>query len=116
MKIASYIYGADKKIKAGRYYVPSGLNYFRLIDLLTGKMNNGQISVTIPEGIWQFDLAKILNEKLGIDSTRVVELSPSKSFIYSLGINANNLEGYLLPENISFILMQQQKKFCEGEK
>jgi UPF0755 protein len=102
MKIASYIYGADKKIKAGRYYIPSDLNYFRLIDLLTGKLNNGQIPVTIPEGIWQFDLASILKEKLGIDSSRVVELSRSKSFIYSLGLNTNNLEGYLLPETYYF--------------
>jgi UPF0755 protein len=102
MKIASFIYGSDKKIKAGRYYIPNGLNYFRLIDLLTGKMHNGQISVTIPEGIWQFDLASILKKKLGIDSTRVIELSRSKSFIYSLGLNTNNLEGYLLPETYYF--------------
>jgi UPF0755 protein len=102
IKIAAFIYGADKKIKAGRYFIPNGLNYFKLIDLLTGRMPIDQISVTIPEGIWQFDLAGILKEKLGIDSIRVIELSRSKSFIYSLGLNTNNLEGYLLPETYYF--------------
>ncbi len=102
MKIAAFIYGADRKIKAGRYYIPNGLSYLQLIELLTGGSPVEQVAVTIPEGIWQFELAKLLKEKLGIDSSKVMELSRSKSFINSLGLNVNNLEGYLLPETYYF--------------
>ncbi|MEG8947254.1 endolytic transglycosylase MltG [Rosettibacter firmus] len=102
MKIAAIIYGAEKKIRAGRYNIPNGLNYFELIEKLINPREVIQIAVTIPEGIWQNDLAKILNEKLGIDSTEVMELSKSKSFITSLGLNVDNLEGYLLPETYYF--------------
>ena len=102
MKIAAFIYGADRKIKAGRYYIPNGMSYLKLIELLIHGSPVEQVSVTIPEGIWQKDLAGLLKEKLGIDSTRVMALSKSKSFIHSLGLNVDNLEGYLLPNTYFF--------------
>lgn len=102
MKIAALMYGADRKIKAGRYYIPNGLSYLKLTELLIGTSPLEQISVTIPEGIWQFELARLLREKLGIDSSRVMELSKSKSFIRALNLDVDNLEGYLLPETYYF--------------
>jgi len=102
MKIAAFVYGADRKIKAGRYFIPNGLNYLRLIELLTNGSPLEQVSVTIPEGIWQPELSKLLNENLGIDSTKIMELSKSKSFINSLNLDVNNLEGYLLPDTYYF--------------
>jgi UPF0755 protein len=102
MKIISYIYGADRKIKAGRYKIPNGLSYLKLIDLLTNGMTAHQILVTIPEGIWQTEIAQILRKELSVDSSKVMELSKSKSFIHSLDLNIDNLEGYLLPESYYF--------------
>ena len=102
MKIAALIYGADRKIKAGRYSIPNGLSYLQLIELLINGSPVQQVSVTIPEGIWQFELAGLLKEKLGIDSAKVMALSQSKSFIASLGLDVNNLEGYLLPDTYYF--------------
>lgn len=102
MKIAAFITGAHKNIKAGRYFIPNGLNYLRLIELLTTEAPIEQISVTIPEGIWQFELAKLFKEKLGLDSAKIVNLSKSKSFIGSLGLNVDYLEGNLLPETYFF--------------
>ncbi len=102
MKIAALIYGAERKIKAGRYAIPNGLNYLQLIEELINPKKSLQILVTIPEGIWQNELAKLLQENLGIDSAKVMELSRSKSFINSLGLDTDNLEGYLLPESYYF--------------
>ncbi len=102
MKIATIIYGVERKIKAGRYNIPNGLNYLELIEKLINPSEVLQVMVTIPEGIWQNELAKILNEELGIDSTKVMKLSRSKSFINSLGLDVDNLEGYLLPETYYF--------------
>lgn len=102
MKIAAFIYGAERKIKAGRYNIPNGLSYLQLIEKLINPSEALQIMVTIPEGIWQNELAKLLEENLGIDSAKVMELSKSKSFINSLGLDVDNLEGYLLPESYYF--------------
>ncbi len=102
MKIISYLYGAEKKIKAGRYKIPNGLSYVRLVDMLVSGSTMREIIVTIPEGSSQTEIAQILKRDLNIDSSKVMELSKSKSFIASLGLNADNLEGYLLPETYYF--------------
>ncbi len=102
MKIVVFIYGAEKKVKAGRYAIKNGLNYIKLVESLTNGPSEEQILVTIPEGIWQAELAKILHKDLGADSLKILELSKSRSFINSLGIDEFNLEGYLLPESYYF--------------
>lgn len=102
MKIISYLYGAEKKIKAGRYMIPNGLSYVNLVERFVYNSLSSQILVTIPEGIWQSELAAILKRDLKIDSSKVMALSRDKTFIKSLGIETNNLEGYLLPESYYF--------------
>lgn len=102
MKIAAIMYGAERKVKAGRYNIPNGLSYLQLVELLIEGSPDPEVLITIGEGIWQKDLAKLLKEKFGIDSSKVMELSKSKSFLNALGINADYLEGYLLPETYFF--------------
>lgn len=102
MKIIAYLYGAEEKIKAGRYNIPNGLNYVKLIELLIEGSPVSQILVTLPEGIWQNEVAQILHRNLNIDSTKVIELSKSRSFLKYLNLDVNNLEGYLLPESYYF--------------
>ncbi|MCF8240811.1 MAG: endolytic transglycosylase MltG [Melioribacteraceae bacterium] len=102
MKIAAFLYGAERKIKAGSYRIPNGLSYLDLIELLLKGTVDEQILVTIPEGIWQFKLASLLKKELKIDSTKFMELSKNKSFLQSLGIDKPTIEGYLLPETYYF--------------
>ncbi len=98
MRIAAFIYGAETNIKAGKYPIPNGLSYLDLLDLLMKGIPPEQKLVTIPEGIWQHKLAGLLKHSLGLDSAKIMELSSNKRFLRSLGINADKLEGYLLPE------------------
>jgi len=102
MKIAAIIYGAERKLKAGRYNIPNGLSYLQLVELLIEGMPDAEVLVTIGEGIWQPDLAQLLQEKLQLDSAKIMDLSKSRSFLNSLGIEADNLEGYLLPDTYYF--------------
>ena len=102
MRIAAFLYGAEKKIKAGRYEIKNGLSYLQLVELLLKGATVEQIKVTIPEGIWQYKLAGILKNELSVDSARFMDLSSNKSFISSLGIDADNIEGYLLPDTYYF--------------
>ncbi|MCX6170595.1 MAG: endolytic transglycosylase MltG [Ignavibacteriales bacterium] len=102
MKIIAYLYGAEKKIKAGRYNIPNGLNYIKLVELLINGSPAAQILVTLPEGIWQTEVAQILKNNLHIDSAKVMELSKSRSFLNYLDLDVDNLEGYLMPESYYF--------------
>ena len=102
MKVAAFLYGAETKIKAGRYNIPNGLSYLDLLEVLIEGAPEKQKLVTIPEGIWQFKLAGLLQKELGIDSTRFMALSENKSFLRSIGIETDNLEGYLLPNTFYF--------------
>ncbi len=103
MKIAIMLKGAEKRIKAGTYYIDKPMSYMELIDILSGDKLTMQKLVTIPEGISQPDLASLLKRELGIDSSEFVGLSESKPFIRSLKIDAASLEGYLLPETYYFL-------------
>lgn len=102
MHIVAFLYGAERKVKAGNYSIPNGQNYFQLMNLLIEGVQEAQTLVTIPEGIWQHDLAKLLHEKMNIDEKKFMALSRDKKYLKSLGINANNLEGYLLPNTYYF--------------
>ena len=102
LKVAAFLYGAERKIKAGKYKVPNGLSYLELVELLVDGSPVAQKLVTIPEGIWQPKLAGILQSKLNIDSSRVLKMSTDKKFIRSLGLNVKSLEGYLLPDSYYF--------------
>ena len=102
MHLVAFLYGAERKIKAGKYSLPNGLNYFELIELLIEGAGGSQTLVTIPEGIWQHDLAELLQEKMKINEKEFLLLSKDKKYLKSLGISAKNLEGYLLPNTYYF--------------
>lgn len=102
MNIVAFLYSADTKVKFGHYSIPNGLNYFQLVELFIEGTPAKQILVTIPEGIWQHNLSEILVDEIGIDGDAFMELSSNKSFLNSLNIAGNNLEGYLLPNTYYF--------------
>lgn len=102
LKLASYLFRADKNIKAGRYEIPDGINYVELLKLLIEGRPKNQKLVTIQEGIWQENLAELLSKELIINKQRFLELSADEKFIKSLNLNVTSLEGYLLPETYYF--------------
>ena len=113
MRLAIFIKGAERKIKAGSYLIDKPLSYIELIDILTNENNSNRKLVTIPEGIEQPKLASLLKRELGIDSIKFMNLSKEKSFIQSLRIKADNLEGYLLPNTYYFLTTNGAKGIIE---
>jgi len=102
MKVAAFLFGVEKDIKAGHYEIPNGMSYLSLLSLLNKGAPKEQKLVTIQEGIWQKDLAELLSEEFGISSKEILALSKNKDFIKELGLNASDLEGYLLPNTYYF--------------
>jgi len=96
-KIAAFIYGAEKKIRAARFYIPNGLSYLDLLDLfITGDCDHLK-TITIKPGQTIKWLAHRLQKYILIDSTEFVIKTSDLNFIHSLDIDAQSLEGYLHP-------------------
>lgn len=96
-KTAAFIYGADNKIKAARFKIKKGLSYLDLIDLLTNGPADYLKTIKIYNGSILKNIVITLQQELKVDSSIILELANDKDFLKSLNINANSLEGYLLP-------------------
>lgn len=94
-KIAGFIYGAERKIRAARYHIPNGLSYLDLLDLFISGDCDFQRTFTINPGQTIKWLAHRLQKYVYIDSVSFVSLSNNKSFADSLGLDQNSFEGYL---------------------
>jgi UPF0755 protein len=96
------LHSSKVNFKTGWYTIPTGQNIEQIVELLSsGK--TASIRVTIPEGKATWETAGILaHSKLNLDSAKLDKLMRSKSFADSLGVQANDLEGYLFPSTYDF--------------
>jgi len=86
-----------RTIKAGNYQL---LNVRHMGDLVSQilKPRVRSVSLTIPEGITNVQVARFVEVKYPIDVARFLALANDDAFIASLGLNVPTLEGYLYPE------------------
>lgn len=98
-KIAGFIYGAERKIRAARFHIPNGLSYLDLLDLFISGECDFQRTFTINPGQTIKWLGLRLQKYLYIDSSAFVSLANSKPFADSLGLNRNSFEGYLFADD-----------------
>ncbi len=98
LRIAAFIYGAEKKIRAARYYIPNGLSYFGLLDYLLDSKADLLKNATIQAGSSIGWVAEKLKNDVYIDSAAVASLSMNRSFLDSLGIKSPSMLGYILPK------------------
>ncbi len=94
-KAAAFLYGAEKNIKAARFYIPNDLSYLDMLDLLTKGPADYLKYIKINDGQTIKWLGAKVKRDLKIDSASFVDLAHDKNFINSLGLNESSLEGYL---------------------
>ena len=94
-KIAGFIYGAERKIRAARFQIPNGLSYLDLLDLFISGKCDYQRTLTIKPGQTIKWLAHRLQKYVYIDSTEFVDVANNNEFADSLGLKQNSFEGYL---------------------
>lgn len=83
--------GQDGKLKAGEYVFSTRRNVFGITDAIVhGEFGLAPIKVTIPEGATSFEIASILNQKLGTDQDEFLKI-------------ARRSEGYLFPDTYFFL-------------
>lgn len=97
-KIAAFIYGAEKNIRAARYTIPDGLSYLDLLDLFM--LGDGDFirEVKIFNGVKVDWIASHLQNTISIDSSNFVRLANNMQFLNSIGIKQSSAEGYMLPK------------------
>ncbi len=95
------ITGKERLIRSGVFKVPLGLTEWQLLNYLQ-TVPPHQIKVTFPEGILSYRMAGIVQQHLGVDSSEFVSLVYDSAFAHTLAPEADNLEGFLLPETYFF--------------
>jgi UPF0755 protein len=96
-KIAGFLYGAERKIRAARFYIPNGLSYLDLLDLFISGNCNHLKTLTINSGQTIKWLAHRLQKYILIDSTKFSLKANDKAFVKTFGLNQNSFQGYLFP-------------------
>ena len=88
--------GVGHGINAGRYEIETYMDAGQILSMLVdGKIVVNRVNV--PEGLTIPETARILQARIGIDSTAFVQRSVDPEAVRSLGIEAPTLEGYLYP-------------------
>lgn len=94
-KVAAFIYGAEKNVKAARYKIPNDISYLDLLDLFVNGPADYLRAISINDGQTLKWLGAKVKRDVKIDSASFVNLATNKDFIKSLGLNVPTLEGYL---------------------
>ncbi|MCS7053482.1 MAG: endolytic transglycosylase MltG [Ignavibacterium sp.] len=98
-KIAVFIYGAERNIKAARYKIGKNLSYLDLVELFVFGPADYLKKVRIFDGSTINNIAQSLSQEIKIDSSEFLSLTSDLNFLRSLNLNTNSLEGYLLPDD-----------------
>ena len=100
-------------LKAGWYEIPPSLSIRQLVEFLEeGK--NAVHKVTIPEGRATWEMPAYLQKAFpNLDTTEWNRLVHDTTFAHNLGVVADNLEGYLLPETYPFSYDAKEKDIIE---
>ncbi len=85
-------------LKAGRYNFSPGLTLRQLLRMLV-EGDTYEETITIPEGLNRFEIARLLHKKANMDSSIILRLTENDSFCQTLGVEAATLEGYLFPDS-----------------
>lgn len=94
-KVAAFLYGSEKNIKAARYFIPNDLSYLDLLDLFVNGPADYLRSIKVNDGQTLKWLGGKVRRDLRVDSAAFVNKANDQGFIKSLGLNVPNLEGYL---------------------
>jgi UPF0755 protein len=95
------VYVADRKIHPGEYELNAAMSSADILE----KLIAGRVilhSVTIPEGYTISQIGDVLAQHQITDRAEFVRLAKDKSFMKTLGISTESLEGYLYPDTYRF--------------
>ena len=102
--------GSDRKIISGEYEFHGGMAPLTILE----KILNGEViqyTVTIPEGFSLSRIADLLHEQRLVDREKFLRCARDRSFIQTLSLPVDNLEGYLFPDTYQFARHVKPERF-----
>ncbi|MFA4923092.1 MAG: endolytic transglycosylase MltG [Ignavibacteriaceae bacterium] len=113
-KLAAYLYGATKRLKAARYYVPNGLSYLSLLDLFVSDKGDALKEISLYGGISTKGLCLRLQSEKIANADSLFLLIKNKNFLSRLNFQQVSLEGYLLPQEYDFYENSSAEEIVEA--
>jgi len=101
IKIAAFLKGAHKKIKAGEYELSAQMTPMALLNVLV-EGRTKSYSVTFPEGYNIKDMAALIEDKGLGSKDDFIEYATGPGVAADFGLKGESLEGYLFPDTYSF--------------
>lgn len=101
-KLAAYIYGATKRIKAARYHVPNGLSYLSLLDLFVSGKGDKVKAISFYGGISLKGICARLQSENIVDADSLHAFINNEKYLSKLNFKHSSLGGYLLPGEYDF--------------
>lgn len=92
------IYGKENNLIPGEYNISSGLTYLNVLNTVTDPTVIRTVTITIPEGMNIRQIARLLQNKIGVDSAGFVEEAKNDSLLKLIGVEAGDMEGFLFPD------------------
>lgn len=92
---------AERKIHPGEYELHAAMPPAEILSKLVASRVVLH-AVTIPEGYTISQIAEVFAEQQIADKVELIRLAHDKSFLKTLGVSADSLEGYLYPDTYRF--------------
>ena len=112
LSVFSLISGTSRRFKAGVHKFQEGMNTWHVLQELAVSRDVTR-GVTIPEGLRLEQTIRLLAKKLDLDETKLSNLASDGALCRQLGVQADNLEGYLFPETYQISLTMDEKSVIE---
>jgi len=97
----SKLYGKTTRMKTGRYAIRPDDSIADIIGVIVRGYAT-PFNVAIPEGYTMAEMASLLHSTIDMDISGFKKLLSDPDLLDSLGIEADNLEGYLAPSTYNF--------------
>lgn len=91
----------DQRLQAGEYILPYGESNRALLSRLINAGSSSNL-ITIPEGYTSRQIARLLQEKIAIDSAAFMQAVSDTALLRKYQISAPSLEGFLFPDSYNF--------------
>jgi UPF0755 protein len=100
-QILAKLNDAEHKIKWGEYHFALPMAPMQILHKIT-RGETIAYAVTIPEGSTIFEVARLMQEAELCAAQAILNKATESSFVSSMGITGDSLEGYLFPETYKF--------------
>ncbi|MEE9554646.1 MAG: endolytic transglycosylase MltG [candidate division Zixibacteria bacterium] len=104
--------GNASKMKTGRYAVEPSYSMADIMGIIT-RGEAAPFNVTLPEGYTLVEIGRSLENTIGLDIDDFKEAIDDTAIFDSLGIEADNLEGYMAPSTYNFFYEEEAGRVVE---